>query len=162
MWSTDPRKVQHIYSFQSVLIFPSNAQTFNDFPGQWEPCVYTHSAHWQILKVMFHTHAHRHTHWNSVVVAVCVAMAACCCSDVVEPCSCLTRHQMCLLCDWPAGVTWERSSQSGRKSTFCELKACQHCEQRRGKEMQWWKGLGEDFLSPFLIKIVTFGKQKKV
>lgn len=103
-----------------------------------------------------------HTHWNSVVVAVCVAMAACCCSDVVERRSSLTRHQMCLLCDWPAGVTWELSSQWGRKSTFCELKACQHCEQRRrGKrdavmERAWW-----GFLVPFPDKNSRLWKTKK-
>ena len=108
-------------------------------------------------------HIHRHTHWNSVVVAVCVAMAACCCSDVVERRSSLTRHQMCLFCDRLAGVTWELSSQSGRKSTFCELKACQHCEQRRrGKrdavmERAWW-----GFLVPFLDKNSRLLKTKKV
>lgn len=86
-----------------------------------------------------HTHTHRLKQCGSG--RVCVAMAACCCSDVVERRSSLTRHQMCLRRDWPGGVTWEQSSQWGGKSTLCELKACQHCEQRRrGKEMQWWRG----------------------
>lgn len=47
--------------------------------------------------------------------------------------SSLTRHQMCLRCHWPAGVTWDQSSQWAGKSTLCELKACQHCEQREEK-----------------------------
>ena len=67
-----------------------------------------------------------------LVLAVCVAMAACCCSDVAERRSGLTRHPMCLPRDWPGGwVTLRRRSQSGGKSTLCELKACQRCAQRR-------------------------------
>lgn len=115
-----------------VLLQIHNFQWFSRPAGTL--CLHTFST-------LTNTHSNvPHTRWNRVVVAVCVAMAACCCSDVVERRSSLTRHPMCLRCHWPAGVTWEQSSQSAGKSTLCELKACQHCEQRRrGKEMQWWR-----------------------
>lgn len=53
MWSTDPRTEQQIFF---ILIFSSNPQTFNDLPGQWELCLYTHSAHWQIHTKCRSTH----------------------------------------------------------------------------------------------------------
>ena len=82
----------------------------------------------------------------ALALAVCVAMAACCCSDVAERRSRLTRHPMCLQRYWPGGwVTLRQHSQSGGKSTLCELKACQHCEQRRrrgedgcSEGKAWW------------------------
>lgn len=53
---------------------------------------------------------------------------------------------MCLYFHWLAGITWEQSIQSSGKSTLCELKACQHCEQRGEKE-RWSDGIRTFFQS---------------